>query len=47
MEKKSLDLNEIIEILGDRPFEMKQHFKEFLETKNQMQKEMKQKLETV
>lgn len=33
IEKETLDLNAIIEILGNRPFEAKANFKAYLETK--------------
>lgn len=34
IEKETLDLDSIIEILGERPFEIKTNFKAFLESKN-------------
>lgn len=33
LEKETLDLNQLIQILGDRPFEPKSNFKAFLKTK--------------
>ena len=39
MTHKSLDLNQIIQILGERPFEMKQEFKDFLQTKREINME--------
>lgn len=39
MEKESLDLKGIIEILGDRPFKPKKNFEEYLETKKLIESE--------
>lgn len=39
LEKESLDLKSIITILGDRPFPVKDNFKEYLETKKLIEKE--------
>lgn len=39
MTHKSLDLTAIVKILGERPFETRQEFKDFLQTKNEMLKE--------
>jgi len=36
VEKETLDLKQIIAILGERPFPPKQNFKAYLETKKKM-----------
>ena len=43
LEKESLDLKGIIEVLGERPFAAKKNFKEYLETKHLIEKEGKAK----
>jgi len=45
LEKESLDLKGIIEVLGERPFAAKKNFKEYLETKHLIEKEGKAKEE--
>ncbi len=39
MEKETIDLKEIVEILGERPFAAKENFKAYLETKKVIEKE--------
>ena len=39
LEKETLDLNAIIDILGERPFEPKSNFKAYLNTKKEIIKE--------
>ena len=39
LEKETLDLTLIIQILGDRPFPPRSNFKEYLETKKIIDKE--------
>jgi AFG3 family protein len=45
LEKETIDLKGIIEILGDRPFPPKENFRAYLETKKEIEKEKEQKLE--
>lgn len=39
MEKDTLDLNNIVKILGERPFPSRSNFKDYLETKQKMVEE--------
>jgi AFG3 family protein len=41
LEKDTIDLNGVIEILGDRPFPPKSNFKAYLESKKQQKEEGK------
>jgi len=43
LEKETLDLNNIVKILGERPFPPKSNFKAYLEHKEQDEKEKKEK----
>lgn len=45
LEKETLDLRAIIEILGERPFPPKSNFKAYLESKSSQDKEQKEKEE--
>lgn len=36
LEKETLDLNEIVKVLGERPFEVSENFREYLKVKNSM-----------
>lgn len=41
LEKETLDLKGIIEVLGERPFEMKDNFSAYMKTKEALDKEEK------
>lgn len=45
LEKETLDLRAIIEILGERPFPPKSNFKAYLESKSSQDQEQKEKKE--